>query len=54
MSSRTPHFYEFGPFRVDAIDRLLLRDGEVLPLPPKTFDLLLALVESGGRLVSCL
>jgi DNA-binding winged helix-turn-helix (wHTH) protein/tetratricopeptide (TPR) repeat protein/TolB-like protein len=29
-----------------------MRDGELLPLPPKTIDLLLLLVENGGTLVS--
>ena len=28
-------FYEFGPFRVNPRQHLLLRDGEVVPLPPK-------------------
>lgn len=45
------HFYEFGPFRVDALKRRLLRGGEVVPLTPKSFDTLLALVENSGRLV---
>jgi DNA-binding winged helix-turn-helix (wHTH) protein len=36
---------------LDAAERLLSREGEVLPLPPKAFDLLLALVERHGRLV---
>jgi Tol biopolymer transport system component/DNA-binding winged helix-turn-helix (wHTH) protein len=43
--------YEFGPFRLDAAERLLRREGEVVPISPKTFDLLLALVERRGRLV---
>jgi len=45
------HGYEFGPFRLDVGERLLLRDGESVPLTPKAFDLLLALVERHGRLV---
>ncbi len=52
MSGPDKHFYEFGAYRIDARDHLLLRDGEAVPLPPKTFDLLLALVESGGRVLS--
>jgi DNA-binding winged helix-turn-helix (wHTH) protein len=43
--------YEFGPFRLDPIERLLLRDGLVVPLTPKAFDLLVYLVERHGRLV---
>ena len=32
-------------------DRVLLRQGELVPLTPKVFEILLALVENGGRLV---
>jgi DNA-binding winged helix-turn-helix (wHTH) protein len=49
---RQPAFlYEFGPFRLDVAERLLSRDGEAVPLSPKAFDLLLALVERQGRLL---
>jgi len=51
MSLQTKHIYEFGPFRLDAAEHLLLRDGEAVPLTPKAFDLLLALVERHGRLL---
>src|SRR5262245_8107699 len=51
MSQRPKHIYEFGPFRLDAAEHLLLRDGEAIPLTPKAFDLLLALVERHGRLL---
>src|SRR5215813_4729183 len=43
--------YEFGPFRVDADDRQLLRAGEVVPLTPKVFDILLVLVQNSGRIL---
>src|SRR5215472_11077114 len=43
--------YEFGEFRLDAAERLLLRDGETLSLTPKIFDTLLLLVEDHGRLI---
>jgi DNA-binding winged helix-turn-helix (wHTH) protein/pimeloyl-ACP methyl ester carboxylesterase/class 3 adenylate cyclase len=46
-----PSWYEFGPFRVDADERALLRDGEALPLTQKALDVLLALVERCGRVV---
>jgi DNA-binding winged helix-turn-helix (wHTH) protein/TolB-like protein/Flp pilus assembly protein TadD len=36
---------------IDAAERLLLRDGQALPLTPKAFDLLLVLVENSGHLV---
>jgi len=51
MSLQTKHIYEFGPFRLDAAEHLLLRDGESVPLTPKAFDLLLALVERHGHLL---
>ena len=43
--------YEFGPFLLDTCDRVLLRDGQLVLLTPKTFETLLALVESGGGIV---
>jgi Tol biopolymer transport system component/DNA-binding winged helix-turn-helix (wHTH) protein len=51
MSHEPKHLYEFGPFRLDAGERRLLRDGKNVPLTPKAFDLLLALVEHHGRLL---
>jgi Tol biopolymer transport system component/DNA-binding winged helix-turn-helix (wHTH) protein len=51
MSHESNHLYEFGPFRLDAIERLLSRDGESVPLTPKAFDLLLVLVERHGHLL---
>jgi eukaryotic-like serine/threonine-protein kinase len=41
----------FGPFRLDAGERLLLRGGQPVALTPKAFDLLVHLVERPGRLV---
>lgn len=43
--------FEFGEFRMDAADKLLLRAGEIVPLTPKAFDVLHALVGSGGRVL---
>ncbi len=51
MSEQSRRLFEFGPFVLDAAERRLLRDGTPVPLPSKTFDMLLALVERGGRLV---
>lgn len=51
MSEQSRRLFEFGPFVLDAAERRLLRDGTPVPLPAKTFDTLLALVERGGRLV---
>ena len=44
--------YTFDGFQLDARKRLLLRDGKPVQLKSKVFDLLLALVESGGREIS--
>jgi len=52
MFWRTNLLYEFGPFRVDARERRLLRDGEVVPLTPKVFDVLLVLVQNSGHILS--
>ena len=46
------HFYEFGPFRLDPAERLLLRNNQTVPLAPKAFDSLLLLVENSGHLLS--
>jgi DNA-binding winged helix-turn-helix (wHTH) protein len=39
----------FGPYRIDRDQRLVTKGNEVIPLAPKIFDTLLALMESGGR-----
>ncbi len=44
--------YEFGPFSVDAGKRLLLRNGEPVPLAPKVLETLLALIENRERVLS--
>ena len=43
--------YEFGEFRVDRLDRVLMREGQLVPLTPKVFDLLLLLIENHGHVV---
>src|SRR5262245_9149081 len=50
MNQQTKQLYEFGRFRLDAGERLLLRDGEAISLTPKAFDLLLVLVAGHGHL----
>jgi len=52
MSRQAKHFYEFGSFRLDATQRLLLREGTVVPLTLKAFDLLITLVESDGQVLT--
>ena len=51
MLEGTSPVYRFGPFVLDVTDRSLKRDGVPVPLTPKLFDLLVALVEGAGRLV---
>jgi TolB-like protein/DNA-binding winged helix-turn-helix (wHTH) protein/Flp pilus assembly protein TadD len=51
MNHSAKHFYEFGSFRLDTGERLLLRDGIEVPLTPKVFDLLLVLVENSGHIL---
>ncbi len=45
-------FLVFGPFRADVRRRALSHGGEVIPLPPKAFDVLVALLQRPGETVS--
>jgi eukaryotic-like serine/threonine-protein kinase len=45
------HLLEFGPFRIDPEQRVLLRDQQPVPLSPKAFELLLVLTQHGGKVV---
>src|SRR6267143_3509194 len=51
MIERAKHFYEFGQFRIDEGERVLLREGQPVPLAPKVFDTLLALVKDRGHVL---
>ena len=51
MSNDQQHLYGFGPFTLDLTDRFLLRNGQPVPLPPKTLETLIVLVQHQGRLV---
>jgi TolB-like protein/DNA-binding winged helix-turn-helix (wHTH) protein/Tfp pilus assembly protein PilF len=44
--------YEFGPFSVDPTERVMFRDGTLVPLTPKVFDTLVYLVRNRGRLLT--
>jgi TolB-like protein/DNA-binding winged helix-turn-helix (wHTH) protein/Tfp pilus assembly protein PilF len=50
MSPQSKVLYGFGPFRLDAAERRLTRDGQPISLAPKAFDLLVVLVEEAGHL----
>jgi TolB-like protein/DNA-binding winged helix-turn-helix (wHTH) protein/Tfp pilus assembly protein PilF len=43
--------YEFGPFRVDGVRRLLFRDDQQVPLTSKAFDTLLVLIRNRDRVL---
>src|SRR5580704_60994 len=51
MQARESCIYEFEPFRLDPLERLLLKEGQVIALTPKGLDLLLVLVRNAGRVV---
>ena len=51
MSKQARRFYAFGPFRLDPGQRVLLREGQAVPLTPKAAETLLVLVENAGHLV---
>ena len=44
--------YRFGEFTLDSVQRRLLRAGQDVYLPPKTFELLLYLLRNRGRVIT--
>src|SRR6185436_4239895 len=51
MAVKPRHWYEFGPYRFDAVERVVLCAEEVVSLPPKACDLLLVLLENRGHVI---
>ena len=49
MLQQSKPTYEFGLFLLDAKERLLLKNGQPVPLTPKAFDTLLVLVQNSGH-----
>src|ERR1700752_3432265 len=47
-----PERYRFGPFELQPNKRRLLKDGATISLRPRAFDLLVALVDRAGQLVT--
>ena len=43
--------YEFGPFRLNPIERMLQRSGQSIPLAHKVFDTLILLVQNSGHMM---
>ena len=41
--------YEFGGFRLDSTERALFRQGQLVPLTPKSLETLFFLVERRGH-----
>jgi DNA-binding winged helix-turn-helix (wHTH) protein len=44
--------YEFGPFRLEGPRERLLKAGELIPLTPKNFQILLVLLRHGNEVVT--
>jgi DNA-binding winged helix-turn-helix (wHTH) protein len=51
MSSLSGHIHRFSDFTIDIEQKVLLRAGKAIPMAPKVFETLLALVENHGRIV---
>ena len=51
MPKETNDFYDFGPFRADTVRRLLLRDGQPVPMTSKVFDTLEVLLRNRDRVL---
>ena len=51
MEAPVQQRYSFGPFLFDCVEKVLLREGHPLPLPPKALETLLALVERRGHVI---
>ena len=52
MATEPRILYEFGPFRIDPDRQVLLRENEPVPVTPKAFETLLALVRRSRDVVS--
>ena len=52
MSDRVLHIFQFGPYQLNADEKLLLRDGEEVPVKPKVVDTLIVLIRNRGHVVS--
>src|SRR5580700_6511000 len=51
MFKQPRHLFEFGRFRLDRTEGILFQDGAAVPLSPRLFDTLMALVENRGHIV---
>jgi TolB-like protein/DNA-binding winged helix-turn-helix (wHTH) protein/Flp pilus assembly protein TadD len=51
MAEKTNRFFDFGRFRLDSAEGVLLADGHPVPLTPKAFETLVALLERSGHIM---
>jgi DNA-binding winged helix-turn-helix (wHTH) protein/TolB-like protein/Tfp pilus assembly protein PilF len=51
MNVQDKSIYEFGSFRLDPVQHILLRNGRLVSLTPKVFETLRVLVENSGQVV---
>lgn len=51
MLQREEQLYDFGSYRLNVGERRLLRDGAPVPLTPKAFETLVALIRKNGKVV---
>jgi TolB-like protein/DNA-binding winged helix-turn-helix (wHTH) protein/Tfp pilus assembly protein PilF len=51
MAEKTKRFFDFGRFRLDSAEGVLLADGHAVPLTPKAFETLVALLERSGHIM---
>ena len=51
MYEQKKRFYDFAPYRLDPVKRVLLKDGVPVQLTPKAFDTLLTLIEEREHLL---
>ena len=52
MEALTQQPYSFGPFLLDPAEKVLLRDGLAVALPPKALETLLVLIEKHGHVTA--
>lgn len=51
MPNEHPHFYDFGPFRINLIERRLLQSNQPINLSPKAFEMLLFFIERADQII---
>ena len=44
-------YYEFGPYRLDPYQRILIKDGQPVPIDPQSFEVLHVLVQHAEQII---